>query len=204
MDVKSADKLIYNSVMKYKIIHRSGYQLMRFFNLKGCCVVGHLMLAGILGMPSPGTAMDLATEALPESAASSPPMQGAMGLSVSAEQWKAQEKSPRRGETLVTLPGLLMVMQEVVRQPDSSVMLHYPENERGEVWVEELRDWLVALGLPANRIQLIPGSNGDVINISQGVVMQGAADGKNTPPSVITEPFQIKEATDVVNGVEIP
>ncbi len=173
---------------------------MRWFNLKFCYVAGHLMLVGALGMPSPG----LATDALSESVASSPSMPGAVALSVSAEQWNAQEKSPRSGKTLVTLPGLLAVMQSVVQQPGSGVALHYPEDERGEVWVEELRDWLVALGLSSSRIQLIPGSSGDVINISQVVVMKNPPDGKNRLPQVITEPFKIKEATDAVNGVEIP
>lgn len=186
---------------------------MRFFNLKYSCVVGCMMWVGALSMPSSG----LAVEVFPESAESSPPTQGTAALSVTAEQWNApsmdgqvsrpQEKSPRSGETLVILPGLLAVMQKVVRQPGSGVALHYPEDELGEIWVEELRDWLVALGLPSNRIQLIPGSNGDVINISQVVVMQGSMNGQNTPsapPSVITEPFQIKEVTDTVNGVEIP
>lgn len=178
---------------------------MRYFNLKYCCVVGCLMLAGALSMPSSG----MATEALPEGAAlaattlpaivASPPSP-TVALSVSAEQWSA----PHSGEMIVTLPGLLAVMQQVAQQPDSGVALHYPEDERGEVWVEELRDWLVALGLPSSRIQLIPGSSGDVINISQVVVMQGSVDVKNTPLPVITEPFQIKEVTDAVNGVEIP
>ena len=175
------------------------------------------MLVGALGMPSPG----LAAEVFPEGAESSSPTQSAVVLSVSAEQWNAprrdaqvsraqdaqerpQEKSPRSGKALVTLPGLLAVMQNVVQQPGSGVALHYPEDERGEVWVEELRDWLVALGLSSSRIQLIPGSSGDVINISQVVVMKNPPNGKNRLPQVITEPFQIKEATGVVNGVEIP
>ena len=110
----------------------------------------------------------------------------------------------RSGETIVTLPGLLAVMQNVVQQPSSGVALHYPEDERGEVWVKELRDWLVALGLSSNRIQLMAGSDGDVIKISQVVMMQGSVDGEKTPTPVITEPFQINEVTDAVNGVEIP
>lgn len=158
------------------------------------------MMAGALAVPSSGWA----TEAVPESVAFSPSSQHAVISSVSAAQWNTPENLPRSGEILVTLPGLLAVMENVVQQPGSGVALHYPEDERGEAWVEELRDWLVALGLSSNRIRLIPGSNADVINISQVAITQNQADGKNTPPSVITEPFQIKEATDAVNGVEIP
>ena len=117
---------------------------------------------------------------------------------------RPQKKLPRSGQTLVALPGLLAVMQKVAQQPESGVALHYSEDERGEIWVEELRDWLVALGLPSNRIQLVPGSSSDVINISQVAIVQNPADGKDTLTPNITEPFQIKEVTDAVNGVEIP
>lgn len=113
-------------------------------------------------------------------------------------------ETQRRGETIVTLPGLLAVMQQVVQQPGSGVALHYPEDEQGEAWADELRDWLVALGLASNRIQLTPGSNAGVINISLGAAIQSAEEKRNTPPPVVTEPFQVKEATDAVNGVEIP
>lgn len=184
---------------------------MRFFNFKFPCVVGFVMLAGVLYMPL----ISLATESSPEEVASapitvplSPPaIHSATVMSVSAEQWNVHERQSRSGETLLMLPGLLTVMQAVVQQPDSGVVLHYPENERGEVWVEELRDWLVALGLSSNRIQLIPGSNGDVIYISHVPIMQNPANEQKSLSSssgIITEPFQIKEATDAINGVEIP
>lgn len=178
------------------------------------------MLAGVLCMPL----ISKATDAAPDGVTFAPTpiaapafsIQSAAVFSVSAEQWNApcmeaqvsrerpQERFQHNGETLVILPGLLAVMQQVMQQPNSGVVLHYPEDERGEIWAEELRDWLVALGLPSNRIQLIPGSSGDVINISHVAIVKNPADEKNTLSPVITEPFQIKEATDVVNGVEIP
>ncbi len=196
---------------KNKINYREWFQPMRCFNFKCPCVVGGVMLAGILYMPL----LSLATESSPEGVASapvtvpvSPPaIHSATVMSVSAEEWNAHERQSRSSEPFLMLPGLLTVMQTVVQQPDSGVVLHYPENERGEVWVEELRDWLVALGLSSNRIQLIPGSNGDVINISQVVLMQNPANAQkplSSPPVIITEPFPIKEATDTINGVEIP
>ena len=187
---------------------------MQYFKLKFCCVVGLLISANIFGGPSAA----LAAEALPETVVSPPVHQDVVALGVDIEQWNApcmdgagcQERPQhgggiqRRGETIVTLPGLLAVMQQVAQQPDSGLVLHYPEDEQGEAWADELRDWLVALGLASNRIQLTPGSNAGVINISLGTAIQSAEEKRNTLPPVVTEPFQVKEATDAVNGVEIP
>lgn len=174
---------------------------MRCFNVKSCYVVGHLMLVGVLGAPLPTMATDAApdgvTFAPPPTAVAPSPMQDTAVFSVSAE-------IQHSGETLQVLPALLAVMRQVAQQPGSGIALHYPEDERGEASAEELRDWLVALGLPSSHIQLIPGSSGDVINISQVAIVQNPVEGKHTLSPVITEPFQIKEATDVVNGVEIP
>lgn len=187
---------------------------MRYFKLEFCCVVGLLISANFFGGPSAA----LAAEALPDSVVSPPVHQDVVAVGVDIGQWNApcmdgagcQERpqhsaeTQRRGETIVTLPGLLAVMQQVVQQPGSGVVLHYPEDEQGEAWADELRDWLVALGLASNRIQLTPGSNAGVINISLGAAIQSAEEKRNTPPPVVTEPFQVKEATDAVNGVEIP
>ncbi len=176
---------------------------MRCFNVIPHFMASNLLLASIFCAPI----ACLATErVLDEGASIIPP-------GVSAEQWGvprsgAQERLQRSGETVATLPGLLAVMQQVMRQPDKSVALHYPESEQGEKWVEELRDWLVALGLSSDRIQVMPGSADDMINVMLAATISNPANGQNTaaspPSSIMVEPFQVKEATDAGNGVEIP
>ncbi len=200
---------------------------MRCFNVIPHFMASNLLLASIFCAPI----ACLATERVPDEGASI--YQGIyQGISpgVSAEQWDApcmdaqvsreseargsgcrerpQERPQRSGETVATLPGLLAVMQQVMRQPDKSVALHYPESEQGERWVEELRDWLVALGLSSDRIQVMPGSADDMINVMLAATISNPANGQNTaaspPSSIMVEPFQVKEATDAGNGVEIP
>ena len=58
---------------------------MRWFNLKFFYVVGHLMLTGVLCIPSLGRA----TEVFPESLESLSSTQNTAVFSVSAEQWNA-------------------------------------------------------------------------------------------------------------------
>ena len=149
---------------------------MRCFNLISHFIARYMWLAGVCCAP----AICLATEPLP------------------------QERPPRSGATVVTLPGLSAVMQEVVRQPGSSVALHYPESEDGEAWVDELREWLVALGLSSNRIQVIPGGSGDMVNIIPVNAMRNPADAQASTPSRMAEPFHIEEAAEAANEVEIP
>jgi hypothetical protein len=39
--------------------------------------------------------------------------------------------------------------------------VQYPNGEEGEFWVQELTDWLVALGIPSRFISLTPVSESD-------------------------------------------
>jgi len=40
------------------------------------------------------------------------------------------------------------------------VTIRYPGGDKGNAWALELREWLVALGIPSNYIVLEPGSGG--------------------------------------------
>ena len=171
---------------------------MRYLNvIPHYFLAKHLLLAGVFCMP----VVCLATEKVPTEATS------IYQSGVSAAQWT----TPRSGETVATLPGLLAVMQQVVQHSDQNVVLHYPESENGEKWVAEVRDWLVSLGLASNRIQSIPGSVGDMIKVTQVAAVPNPTNKQNTmaaPPSstssIRAEPFHIKEAVEGGNGVEIP
>ena len=80
--------------------------------------------------------------------------------SVSAEEWAR----PRQGDLLVTYPGLNEAIQAWNRHRGGRIRVRHPSGEEGVLWAEELRDWLVALGVPSNQIETVPGSR-DAANI---------------------------------------
>jgi hypothetical protein len=77
------------------------------------------------------------------------------GFSLTAEEWSR----PRNGSAIVELPALNAVMREFDRQPESEIVIRYPGGEEGVIWVQELRSWMISLGVPAGRIVLQPGSS---------------------------------------------
>lgn len=85
-----------------------------------------------------------------------------INIELHAETWDM----PRHGEALLKVPELSEFMKHWMKNPQQKIELRYPGGEEGELWVEELKDWFVALGVPVNLIQVFPGSNAeDIINI---------------------------------------
>jgi len=79
-----------------------------------------------------------------------------------AEQWEVS----RSGEALVNVPVINKIIKQWSLKPDQKIELHYPGGEEGELWVGELRDWLVSLGIPSSNISTVPGSGvEDVIRL---------------------------------------
>jgi hypothetical protein len=79
-----------------------------------------------------------------------------------AEQWDM----PRHGETLLKQSELAKIVHRWLQQPEAIIEIRYPGGEEGELWVGELMDWLISLGIPSNAINHIPGSGAeDVINL---------------------------------------
>lgn len=77
-----------------------------------------------------------------------------------AEQWEAA----RAGERLLALPALQQLVNTWASRPRQKIELRYPGGEEGELWVEELMDWLVSLGVAAKYMSAVPGSGeADVI-----------------------------------------
>jgi len=73
---------------------------------------------------------------------------------------------PRHGELLIKVPELATIISHWSRNQNQRIDLYYPGGEEGELWVEELKDWLVSLGVPSRSIQALPGSKArDIINI---------------------------------------
>ena len=72
----------------------------------------------------------------------------------------------RHGEVILKMPELSEIVKKWMLDPQQLIELRYPGGEEGELWVEELKDWMVALGVPSSAVQLSPGSAAeDIINI---------------------------------------
>ena len=71
-----------------------------------------------------------------------------------AEQWDTL----RHGEALLKQSELAALMQRWMQHPASMIELRYPGGEEGEIWVHDVIDWLVALGVPSAALQAFPGS----------------------------------------------
>jgi len=85
-----------------------------------------------------------------------------ISVQLKAEQWDI----PRHGETLLKQPELGRIVRHWLQHPEAKIEIRYPGGEEGELWVRELMDWLIALGIPSSAISRIPGSGAeDVINL---------------------------------------
>lgn len=73
---------------------------------------------------------------------------------LSADEWAR----PRSGERIVELAPVRDIVTTMMASPDDVLVVSYPGGEAGALWATELRDWLVALGLPHQRIELRPGA----------------------------------------------
>lgn len=76
---------------------------------------------------------------------------------IRAEQWDM----PRHGETVMRLPGLKNFLNRWAEKADNIIEIRYPGGEEGELWMRELKDWLIALGVPAKAMLHTPGSGSD-------------------------------------------
>ena len=85
-----------------------------------------------------------------------------LSVSLRAELWDM----PRHGESLIKQPDLGKIVHNWKEHPDQIIEIRYPGGEEGEVWVRELMDWLVALGIPSSAMTYLPGSGAeDLINL---------------------------------------
>lgn len=71
-----------------------------------------------------------------------------------ANEWSV----PKQTATLLEMPAINKSMQKLQQDSSSSLKIKYPGGDEGTLWVNELRSWLVALGLSSNRIDLVQGS----------------------------------------------
>jgi hypothetical protein len=64
---------------------------------------------------------------------------------------------PRSGQSVVALPPVRDAVRQLLNQPGSQLAIRYPGGEEGSLWAEEIRDWLVALGLEPQLLIMQPG-----------------------------------------------
>lgn len=81
-------------------------------------------------------------------------------LVLHAEQWEAA----RAGDRLLSVPVLKHLVNTWAAHPHQKIELRYPGGEDGELWVSDLEDWLVSLGVASKYMSAVPGSgDADVI-----------------------------------------
>ncbi len=69
--------------------------------------------------------------------------------SLSAEQWALS----RSGDSLIRLAAVRDVMADWLATPKAKLRIQYSGSDAASLWAGELSDWLVALGIPADRIE---------------------------------------------------
>jgi hypothetical protein len=73
---------------------------------------------------------------------------------IDAEFWAM----PRSGESVRSEPALRAAVDTLMfREESSRLVIRHPGGETGQLWAQELRGWLVALGIPSARIVTEPG-----------------------------------------------
>jgi len=76
------------------------------------------------------------------------------GWILSADSWAR----PRDGVAVASMPPLPEVIQRWSRDTTQRLIIQYPGGEEGQLWAFELRSWLVALGVPQSKQELVAGS----------------------------------------------
>ena len=66
----------------------------------------------------------------------------------------------RTTKTVLSILPIKKLLELFVENPRHQVTIRYPGGDKGNAWALELREWLVALGIPSNYIVLEPGSGG--------------------------------------------
>jgi hypothetical protein len=64
----------------------------------------------------------------------------------------------RSAVSVLQLPALQRVVSRLEMAPNANMVIRYPGGDDGNAWAIELRNWLVALGVGLDVIELQPGS----------------------------------------------
>ena len=81
---------------------------------------------------------------------------------VSAEEWAR----PRNGELIAGMTPVQKSVRALLAQPGHRLVIRYPGGEAGVLWANELKDWMVSLGLTSELVTMETGnSRDDVVTI---------------------------------------
>ncbi|MDH5518347.1 MAG: hypothetical protein OEY36_11120 [Gammaproteobacteria bacterium] len=84
-------------------------------------------------------------------------------LEITAEQWAI----PRHGERIIKMPAMKKLVKLWHNDPTQVIEISYPGGENGEIWLTELIDWLIALGIASDSIKTTVGSGSkDIIKLT--------------------------------------
>jgi len=92
---------------------------------------------------------------------------------------------PRHGDVVAEHYGVRAAIKKMIADPDAYLALRYPDNETGELWGQELRAWLVSLGVVSDRMELQAG-----YDQLEGVALV-----------VITADKEVEESLSVIDAV---
>ena len=89
----------------------------------------------------------------------------AESVTITADQWAG----PRSGESIIRFERLNKLVETLDQSPGNQILIRHAEGENGTLWAEELRLWLVSLGIPSGRIVLNAGlGQSDTIIVETG------------------------------------
>ncbi|MDH3857953.1 MAG: hypothetical protein OEV07_08165, partial [Gammaproteobacteria bacterium] len=75
-------------------------------------------------------------------------------FTLSADEWAR----PRSGAVIPQLSAVRSAVNYWGKDGNRLVIIRYPGEDSGELWAAELRDWLISLGVPADYIRLVSGT----------------------------------------------
>ncbi len=73
---------------------------------------------------------------------------------IRAEQWELV----RKGDKVVSLDALNRAVKRWAASTNKMIEIQYPGGEEGEIWMNELRGWLISLGVASKYLLAVPGS----------------------------------------------
>lgn len=84
----------------------------------------------------------------------------ASGAASAAESWQLDAEAwsrPRSGRAVVSMQPVAEAVRAWSGADAATIVVLYPGGEEGVLWAAELRDWLVALGVPSDRVEPMAG-----------------------------------------------
>ncbi|RMG59962.1 MAG: hypothetical protein D6717_00820 [Gammaproteobacteria bacterium] len=84
---------------------------------------------------------------------------GWLGMAKAQQHWVVDSEDwdrPRSAEHVLSLAPVRQAVHGLLLLPDSRLEIRYPGGEAGSLQAAELRDWLISLGIDADRLETVP------------------------------------------------